>query len=53
MEKWNREGEGNGNGNERNRKLELSLLYYKVLCIIGFLFSLFLRIGASLLNVIY
>ena len=45
--------------NRRNKKSEFSLLYYRVVCIIRLekknqnLCSLFLCIGASLLNVIY
>ena len=55
-----RSGTGKEKGNGRNRKSKFSLLYSRVLCIIGlekkksvFLFSLFLRIGASLLNAMY
>ena len=58
---WNwRSGIGKEKGNGRNRKSEFSLLYSRVLCIIRlekkklvFLFSLFLRIRASLLNAMY
>ena len=55
-----RGGTGKEKGNERNRKSEFSLLYSRVLCIIGlekkksvFLFSLFLCVEASLLNAMY
>ena len=58
-----RGGIGKEKGNERNRKSEFSLLYSRVLCIIGlekkkiriYVLSLFLFLymGASFFNAIY
>ena len=57
-----RGGIGKEKGNGRNRKSKFSLLYSRVLCIIKLekkkkfrisILSLFLRMGASFLNVIY